>query len=63
MKWTLMALGAAVVLLLAADLLAFHDLFEPHTGTDWLMATATILAAVSFIGLTADRWRVIGRSR
>ncbi len=41
MKWTLMALGAAVVLLLAADLLAFHDLFEPHTGTDWLMATAT----------------------
>jgi len=28
MRWTLLVLRAAVVLLLLADFLAFHDLFE-----------------------------------
>ena len=36
MRWLTVALGATVVLLLFADFLAFHDLFEPHTGTDWI---------------------------
>lgn len=30
MKWSMLSLAAAVILLLLADVLAFHDLFEPH---------------------------------
>lgn len=50
MKWTLVSLGAAVLLLLVADLLAFHDWFEPHTVRDWIMLAASGLALVGFAG-------------
>ena len=44
MRWLTVALGATVVLLLFADFLSFHDLFEPHTGTDWIVLAASVLA-------------------
>ena len=50
MRWPMLSLGAAVVLLVLTDLLAFHDLFEPHTVRDWLMLAASVLAAVGFAG-------------
>ena len=50
MKWSMVALVAAVVLLLLADALAFHDLFEPHTVRDWLMLAASVLALVALVG-------------
>lgn len=59
MRWTQLALGATVILLLLADFLAFHDLFEPHTGTEWLILAATVFAAASFVGAAAD-WRRAG---
>jgi hypothetical protein len=46
MRWDVMLLAATVVLLLAADLLAFHDLFEPHTIRDWLVLSATAIVLV-----------------
>jgi hypothetical protein len=49
----MVSLAAAVVLLLLADLLAFHDLFEPHTVRDWLMLAATALAVVGLAGTWA----------
>jgi hypothetical protein len=56
MKWWMATIAAAVILLLLADLLAFHDLFESHTVRDWLMLAATGLIVVGFLG-------VIGRDR
>lgn len=53
MRWSMVSLAAAVVLLLLADLLAFHDLFEPHTVRDWLMLAATALAVVGLAGAWA----------
>jgi hypothetical protein len=57
MKWSMVSLAAAVILLLLADLLAFHDLFEPHTVRDWLMLAATVLAVV---GLAGGSTRLLG---
>ena len=51
--WPMLLLGAAVILLLVADFLAFHDLFEPHTARDWLMLTASGLAVLSLVA-----WRL-----
>jgi hypothetical protein len=62
MKWSLLALGATVVLLLLADFLAFHDLFEPHTGTEWLVLAGSVLAIVAFAGVSMTRLRVTDRS-
>ncbi|HEY3072602.1 MAG TPA: hypothetical protein VGJ46_07265 [Candidatus Limnocylindrales bacterium] len=49
-EWSTLSLVAAVVLLLVADFLAFHDLFEPHTVRDWLMLAASALTAVGLAG-------------
>lgn len=62
MKWTMLALGATVVLLLLADFLAFHDLFEPHTGTEWVVLAASVLAVVAFAGIAATRLRSADRA-
>ena len=62
MRWTLFVLGATVMLLLLADFLAFHDLFEPHTGTEWVVLVASVLAIVAFAGLAVSRLRVTDRS-
>jgi hypothetical protein len=50
MKWSTMSLVSAVVLLLLADFLAFHDLFEPHSIRDWLMLVGSGLAVVALAG-------------
>jgi len=50
MKWSTFSLAAALVLLLFADFLAFHDLFEPHTVRDWLVLAASALAVVGLAG-------------
>ena len=50
MRWPMLVLAAAVVVLVLADALAFHDLFEPHTVRDWLMLAASALAVVALIG-------------
>ena len=62
MKWMLLVLGAAVVLLLLADFLAFHDLFEPHTGTDWLMLAASVLTLIVLAEESIARLRGAARS-
>ena len=61
MRWSIVALGAVVALLLLADFLAFHDLFEPHTGTEWIVLAASILAVVALAGETVTRLRAAGR--
>ncbi len=53
MKWSMLSLGAAVILLLLADALAFHDFFEPHTVRDWMVLAGSVLAVVSLAGGTA----------
>ena len=58
MKWWVVSL-AGVALLLLADLLAFHDLFEPHTMRDWLMLVGSALAVVALVGGSAGRWRAV----
>ena len=50
MRWPMVSLAAAVILLLICDLLAFHDVFEPHTVRDWMMLAATALAVVGLAG-------------
>ena len=62
LKWSMLALGATVVLLLLADFLAFHDLFEPHTGTEWVVLAASVLAIVAFAGVAASGFRAAERS-
>jgi hypothetical protein len=61
MKWWVVSLAAGVVLLLLADFLAFHDLFEPHTVRDWLMLAGSILAVVALVGGSAGQSRAAGR--
>ena len=56
-KWLVLALGATVVLLLFADFLTFHDLFEPHTAKDWIILVASGLAAICLAGVSVDRLR------
>jgi protein-S-isoprenylcysteine O-methyltransferase Ste14 len=58
MKWWIVTIVAAVILLLLADFLAFHDLFESHTVRDWMMLLATALVVVGFIGVIARERRV-----
>ena len=43
MKWSMLSLATAAILLLLADALAFHDLIEPHTVRDWMMLVASVL--------------------
>ena len=50
MKWPTVCLVAAVLLLLLADFLAFHDLFEPHNLRDWLMLLASVLVVIGLAG-------------
>ena len=61
MKWSVISLAAAVVLLLTADFLAFHDLFEPHTVRDWLMLVASGLAVLALVDRTVTGSRTLGR--
>ena len=49
MRWATVALAVAVALLLVADFLAFHDLFEPHTIREWLVLVASGLAVVGLV--------------
>jgi hypothetical protein len=58
----MLSLAAAVVLLVLADFLAFHDLFEPHTARDWLMLAASALAVASFVGGFAGLRRTVQRA-
>jgi hypothetical protein len=51
MRSPILWLAAGVILLLLADALAFHDLFEPHTIRDWMMLLASGLVVV---GLTRE---------
>jgi hypothetical protein len=59
MKWSMLALGAVVVLLLLADFLAFHDVFEPHTGTEWIVLAASVLAVIALAGEAIVRRRAM----
>ena len=61
MKWPTLAVGAAVVLLLVADFLAFHDLFEPHSIRDWVMLVASILAVAGVLGGSNAARRMVDR--
>ena len=61
MKWSILALAAVFVLLLVADFLAFHDVFEPHTGTEWIVLVASVLAVVALAGETITRRRTVAR--
>ena len=56
----IVSLAAAVVLLLLADMLAFHDLFEPHTVRDWMMLAASVLAMAALVGVSARMFRTDG---
>ena len=60
MKWSIVSLAAAVVLLLLADMLAFHDLFEPHTVRDWMMLAASVLATAALVGASGRTFRTDG---
>ena len=60
-RWLTVALVATVVLLLFADFLAFHDLFEPHTGKDWLVLVASVLAVGCLALEAAGRLSMPGR--
>jgi hypothetical protein len=51
MRSPILWLAAGVVLLLLADALAFHDVFEPHAVRDWMMLLASGLVV---IGLTRE---------
>lgn len=44
----LLLLGAAVILLLAVDWFAFHDIGEPHTFRDYLTLVASMLVFFRF---------------
>ena len=54
MKWSTLSLAAAVVLLMLADFLAFHDVLEPHTVRDWLMLAASALAVLALAGVSGN---------
>lgn len=61
MKWPMLSLAAAVILLLLANVLAFHDLFEPHTVRDWLMLAGSALVVVGLVGGSLRRPAMIDR--
>ena len=61
MRWSMVSLAAAVILLLLADFLAFHDLFESHTVRDWLVLAASALAVVGLADRTVSLPRTLGR--
>lgn len=61
MKWSIVSFAAAVILLLLADLLAFHDLFEPHSVRDWMMLAASVLAVIGLAGESAGPLGAIAR--
>jgi hypothetical protein len=61
MRWSTLMLGVAVLLLLMADALAFHDLFEPHTVRDWMMLAGSLLAVAGLVSLSVDRLRTPSR--
>ena len=61
MKWQTLLLALAVTLLLLADFLAFHDVFEPHTVREWLVLAASALAAAALVGESARRVGPTGR--
>jgi hypothetical protein len=56
----MVSLAAAAVLLMLADMLAFHDLFEPHTVRDWMMLAASALAMAALVGASARMFRTGG---
>jgi len=56
----IVSLAAVVVLLLLADTLEFHDLFEPHTVRDWMMLAASVLAMAALVGVSARMFRTDG---
>lgn len=47
-KLDTLLMGAAAVLLLGVNWLAFHDVFEPHTVRDWLALLASVLVWIQF---------------
>jgi hypothetical protein len=59
-RWSLLALGAAVVVLLFVDALAFHDLLEPHSAKDWLVLVASVLVVAGLASETTNRLRNSG---
>ncbi len=61
MKWSMLSLATAVILLLLADVLAFHDLFEPHTVRDWLMLAGSALVVIGLVGGSARLPGTFGR--
>ena len=61
MKVSMLSLSAAVILLLIADFLAFHDVLEPHTVRDWMVLLASALAVVGLIGASTSLLRPIDR--
>lgn len=61
MKWPMLSLEAAVILLLLANVLAFHDLFEPHTVRDRLMLAGSALVVVGLVGVSARLPGTFGR--
>ena len=61
MKVSMLSLAAAVILLLLADFLAFHDVLEPHTVRDWMVLAASALAVVGLVVGSASLIRPIGR--
>ena len=63
MKLWMSFVAVAVILLLLADLLAFHDLFEPHTARDWLMLAASGLLVVGLVGLVGRSVGQLGVDR
>ena len=58
MKKRLISLAVGVILLLIADALAFHDLFEPHAARDWLMLAGSALALAAFVGEFGSTLRI-----
>jgi hypothetical protein len=50
MRWSMVAFAGAILLLVIADALAFHDVFEPHTVRDWLMLAGSALVVVGVLG-------------
>ena len=55
MKWSMLSLATAAILLLLADALAFHDLIEPHTVRDWMMLVASVLVLAGLVGTSTSR--------
>ena len=63
MKWWTVSLTVATILLVLADILAFHDLFEAHTPRDWMMLAASALVVLALAGRSATLLHSTGRRR